>query len=62
MDLKKKGERIPECWLQLETKLNDISNFQKIIDLDEVRRHGMGCGIFNDAELIQAVQFLHDLG
>ncbi len=56
------GEKIPECWLQLESKLNEMSNFQKIIDLDDMKKYGMDCGIFDDTELTQAVQFLHDLG
>jgi hypothetical protein len=56
------GEKIPECWLQLESLLAQKKLEKSLIDFNEVEKLAMTCGIFDKHELGQVVQFLHDLG
>ena len=57
------GEKIPECWLQFEELLAQKKFENKsLMDFSEVEKIAMSCGIFDKQELMQAIQFLHDLG
>ncbi|KAK7478154.1 hypothetical protein BaRGS_00030601 [Batillaria attramentaria] len=58
------GEKIPEVWLNLETQLLRIRDKgdKALLPLVEVEHAAQKSGIFDRMELIQAVQFLHDLG
>ncbi|XP_033763307.1 uncharacterized protein LOC117344606 [Pecten maximus] len=58
------GERIPEAWLTLEQR---VIQKRKEEQLDLIKWKGVediasACGIVDGQELVQAVQFLHDLG
>ncbi|XP_069118078.1 uncharacterized protein [Argopecten irradians] len=58
------GERIPEAWLTLEQR---VIQKRKEEQLDLIKWKGVEdiastCGIVDGQELVQAVQFLHDLG
>ena len=56
------GEKIPECWLQLEDQLAQKKLKKSLLDFSEVEKLAMTCGIFDKQELTQVIQFLHDLG
>lgn len=56
------GEKIPECWLQLEEKLNELKANTSLIDYKEIETLATKYGIFDKSELNQTIQFLHDLG
>ncbi|XP_060069823.1 uncharacterized protein LOC132549872, partial [Ylistrum balloti] len=58
------GERIPEAWLTLEERVIQKRNEEKLdlIKWKEVEEIASMCGIVDGQELVQAVQFLHDLG
>ncbi|CAG5127749.1 unnamed protein product, partial [Candidula unifasciata] len=55
------GEMIPEAWLGLEMKL-DKTEEKALLPWSEIEELAGAAGIFDNTELIQAVQFLHDLG
>ncbi|XP_076085942.1 uncharacterized protein LOC143056672 isoform X1 [Mytilus galloprovincialis] len=57
------GESIPEAWLSLEKLvMKQRENKLDLIPLSDVKTMSSKVGILDEAELIQAVQFLHDLG
>ncbi|KAL4233400.1 hypothetical protein ACF0H5_008081 [Mactra antiquata] len=58
------GEKIPEAWLTLEKKLIAYRQEKNVDILPFKTLEGVSasCGIFDKAELVQAIQFLHDLG
>ena len=57
-----KGEKIPKCWLQFENALKELKNKKNIIEYTEVEKIASNFGIFDQIEIAQAIQFLHDLG
>ncbi|KAL5014229.1 hypothetical protein ScPMuIL_008499 [Solemya velum] len=61
------GERIPEAWLTLEKTIlsyhdNVHDKNRELMPWKQLEKIANACGIFENTELIQAVQFLHDLG
>ncbi|XP_060596442.1 probable serine/threonine-protein kinase roco11 [Ruditapes philippinarum] len=58
------GEKIPEAWLTLEKRLIAYHEEKRvdILPFKQLETISATCGIFDRGELIQAVQFLHDLG
>lgn len=56
------GEKIPECWLQFEDVLKKMKLKRNLIEFSEILPISTSCGIFENSETIQAIQFLHDLG
>ncbi|XP_059152537.1 uncharacterized protein LOC131938499 [Physella acuta] len=57
------GEKIPEAWLSLEIQLDKLRKEGKsLLQFHEVEEAADTAGIMDKPELIQAVQFLHDLG
>ncbi|GFO37940.1 leucine-rich repeat serine/threonine-protein kinase 1 [Plakobranchus ocellatus] len=55
------GEKVPGVWLSLEKSLKSMTD-KKVIHFGELRSKANRCGIFDDTEVNQAVQFLHALG
>ncbi len=56
------GEKIPKCWLELENALRELKLTRNIVEYGEIAKLAQDFGIFDKAELSQAIQFLHDLG
>lgn len=56
------GEKIPKCWLDFESALQKLKSQVNLLDYEEVEKIASNSGIFDKAELTQALQFLHDLG
>ncbi|XP_035826698.1 uncharacterized protein LOC101848126 [Aplysia californica] len=58
------GEKIPEAWLSLERKLDKLraDKDKALLPWEEVDQVANAAGIFDQSELVQAIQFLHDLG
>jgi leucine-rich repeat kinase 2 len=56
------GEKIPKCWLDLESALKELKLTKNIVDYSEIEKLAQNFGIFDKLELSQVVQFLHDLG
>ncbi|XP_046564246.1 LOW QUALITY PROTEIN: uncharacterized protein LOC124273077 [Haliotis rubra] len=61
LDQKYMGEKIPEAWLNLEKVLIKARN-QDLMPWKDVQKSGEVCGIVDEVELTQSIQFLHDLG
>ncbi|KAK7503510.1 hypothetical protein BaRGS_00005049 [Batillaria attramentaria] len=55
------GEKIPGVWLSFEEALKRITG-RSVIPYSELERIANTSGIFETSEVIQAVQFLHELG
>ncbi|KAK3609671.1 hypothetical protein CHS0354_035956 [Potamilus streckersoni] len=58
------GEQIPQAWLTFEKRLvgEHESKDTSLLPFKTVESIASACGIFESNELIQAIQFLHDLG
>ncbi|KAL3862611.1 hypothetical protein ACJMK2_008567, partial [Sinanodonta woodiana] len=58
------GEQIPQAWLSFEKWLVEEhkNNGTSLLPFKTVESIASACGIFESNELIQAIQFLHDLG
>ncbi|KAK6965188.1 leucine-rich repeat serine/threonine-protein kinase 1 [Biomphalaria glabrata] len=56
------GEKIPEAWLTLERQIDKLRENKALLKFHEVEDVGNTVGILDNVELVQAVQFLHDLG
>ncbi|KAH9490076.1 hypothetical protein Btru_035167 [Bulinus truncatus] len=56
------GESIPEAWLSLENQLIKLRSEKALLNFNEAGDAANRAGIFDKTELLQAVQFLHDLG
>ncbi|XP_048241150.1 uncharacterized protein LOC124116403 [Haliotis rufescens] len=61
LEQKYMGEKIPEAWLNLEKVLIKARNLD-LMPWKDVQKSAEGCGIVDDVELTQSIQFLHDLG
>jgi hypothetical protein len=53
-------EQIPKVWLTFEKLISECT--EDILEYDQVKNIANNAGIFDPAEVLQAVQFLHDLG
>ena len=53
-------ELIPNAWLKFENLIGECK--QDILKYQEVEKIADNAGIFESSEVLQAVQFLHDLG
>jgi hypothetical protein len=53
-------EQIPKVWLNVEKIIADCKD--DILEYDKVKEIAHNAGIFDPGEVLQAVQFLHDLG
>ncbi|KAK3098126.1 hypothetical protein FSP39_016400 [Pinctada imbricata] len=65
LEQKYMGEKVPEAWLELERKIMKYREGPKKVDLlpwTEVEEEADTCGILDPVEMIQAIEFLHDLG
>ncbi|XP_013415785.1 uncharacterized protein LOC106177527 isoform X2 [Lingula anatina] len=57
------GEQIPKAWLNLEREILKLRSTQSVVKYDDIQTLSQTrTGIFDESELSQAVQFLHDLG
>ncbi|GFN74887.1 leucine-rich repeat serine/threonine-protein kinase 1, partial [Plakobranchus ocellatus] len=56
------GEKIPEAWLSLEKHLDSMRRQEALLPYSKIEDEAGSAGIFDSTELVQAVQFLHDLG
>ena len=56
------GEAIPSAWLDFEHALHDMKSKKNILDYADIEKIASNHGIFDQLELNQALQFLHDLG
>ncbi|XP_041374603.1 uncharacterized protein LOC121387519 [Gigantopelta aegis] len=55
------GERIPGVWLRFENSIASLKD-RSVIEYKELEKRANNCGIFDQLEVFQAVQFLHELG
>ncbi|XP_052759659.1 uncharacterized protein LOC128202664 [Mya arenaria] len=58
------GEKIPEAYLTLEKKIIQLKQEKNldIMPFKSMESVAATCGIFDRNEMVQAIQFLHDLG
>ncbi|XP_070533769.1 uncharacterized protein [Ptychodera flava] len=56
------GERIPQVWLNFEKQIIAQRKNTSLLPWKTVRKMAMEVAIYDDTEITQAVQFLHDLG
>jgi hypothetical protein len=47
------GEKIPKCWLDLESALKNTKGAKNIIEYAEIERLAQDFGIFDKSELAQ---------
>ncbi|XP_025077380.1 uncharacterized protein LOC112554025 isoform X3 [Pomacea canaliculata] len=55
------GEKIPGVWLSFEDNMKRIAD-RSVIPYSELEKIANQSGIFEKSEVVQAVQFLHELG
>ncbi|XP_069137453.1 uncharacterized protein [Argopecten irradians] len=58
------GEKIPQAWLQLESNITRqrAEKSVNVMQYKDVEAEALNVGIIDKTEVVQAVQFLHDLG
>ncbi|KAK3737158.1 hypothetical protein RRG08_016463 [Elysia crispata] len=62
LEQKYMGEKVPEAWLSLEKHLDKLRAKEALLPWKKIEEVAGTAGIFDNTELVQAVQFLHDLG
>ncbi len=56
------GEEIPEVWLKFEKNIKSNSSTTSLLNYEEVAETAANCGITDQKEIEQCIQFLNDLG
>ncbi|XP_071087235.1 uncharacterized protein [Haliotis cracherodii] len=62
LEQKNMGEKIPQVWLNLEKKILAARSKTSILKWDVIKEYGMEVGIYDEKDIKEAVQFLHELG
>ncbi|XP_048249171.1 uncharacterized protein LOC124124359 [Haliotis rufescens] len=62
LEQKNMGEKIPQVWLKMETMILDARDQNSIMDWSVIKEYGMGVGIYDDKDIKEAIEFLHELG
>ncbi len=56
------GEEIPEVWLKFEKEIKSRSSTFSLLDYTDTSDIAANCGITDQKEVEQCIQFLNDLG
>ncbi|XP_046560391.1 probable serine/threonine-protein kinase roco11, partial [Haliotis rubra] len=62
LEQKNMGEKIPQVWLNLEKKILAARSSTSILKWEVIKEYGMEVGIYDEKDIKEAVQFLHELG
>ncbi|GFN82127.1 leucine-rich repeat serine/threonine-protein kinase 1, partial [Plakobranchus ocellatus] len=59
---KNMGEKVPKVWLNMEKKILAARQNNSILPWKTIQEFGMEVGIYDEKDIREAVQFLHELG
>ncbi|CAL1535024.1 unnamed protein product, partial [Lymnaea stagnalis] len=62
LEQKNMGEKVPKVWLNLEKRILADRVKTSILPWKTIQEYGMNIGIYDEKDIREAVQFLHELG
>ncbi|KAK3777048.1 hypothetical protein RRG08_008898 [Elysia crispata] len=62
LEQKNMGEKVPQVWLNMEKKILAARLKNSILPWTTIQEFGMEVGIYDEKDIREAVQFLHELG
>ncbi|XP_059158979.1 uncharacterized protein LOC131942991 [Physella acuta] len=62
LEQKNMGEKIPQVWLKLEEQILKARKAKSILEWTKIKQFCMEVGIYDEKDIREAIQFLHELG
>ncbi|CAG5122482.1 unnamed protein product, partial [Candidula unifasciata] len=62
VELKNMGEKVPKVWLNMEKKILTARNSTSVLPWKVIKEFGTEVGIYDEKDVREAIQFLHELG
>ncbi|KAK7485956.1 hypothetical protein BaRGS_00022822 [Batillaria attramentaria] len=62
LEQKNMGEKVPQVWLNLEKKILASRTSTSFLEWQKIKDFGMEVGIYDEKDIREAIQFLHELG
>ncbi|PVD34730.1 hypothetical protein C0Q70_06007 [Pomacea canaliculata] len=62
LEQKNMGEKVPQVWLSLEQKILAERSTKSILQWEIIKGFSMEVGIYDEKDIKEAIQFLHELG
>ncbi|KAK0062250.1 hypothetical protein Bpfe_008351, partial [Biomphalaria pfeifferi] len=62
LEQKNMGEKVPKVWLNMEKKILAFRSTRSTLPWNTIKEIGMEIGIYDEKDIREAIQFLHELG